>query len=328
MAPSQQTHSGLTRRSLGVVGLLSLTGPLARPPVVDASPLAQATWSGVVALGGTPHLWLGDDTYTLHWLGDTRVLGGRSPAQHARWVATLDELRTFRRGDPWLSAGFVALGDALYLARWDADQSRPTLLHVQSLADLELFGVDGSNYHRFVLTQAEWERRYDLNAGALPRGELSPAAQVPPARRQAAVVELEGGGSFTIELLPDRAPLAVENFLSKARSDFYAGLTFHRDEDWIVQGGDPSGDGTGGQRTLALELNSCPFDAGAVGMARGWPPIPTLESMNNDAQFFICRQRAPHVDRNYTCFGYLTDGWDTVWNLRRGTRIQRVLAVT
>src|SRR5256885_120821 len=62
-----------------------------------------------------------------------------------------------------------------------------------------------------------------------------------------ATVELVKGGSFSFTLRPDKAPKTVERFVAKARSGFYHGLTFHRVEDWVVQGGDPKGTGTGGK---------------------------------------------------------------------------------
>src|SRR3979411_2806440 len=63
-----------------------------------------------------------------------------------------------------------------------------------------------------------------------------------------ATVELANGGSFSFTLRPDKAPKTVERFVAKARSGFYDGLVFHRVEDWVVQGGDPKGTGTGGER--------------------------------------------------------------------------------
>src|SRR5207248_4811709 len=63
-----------------------------------------------------------------------------------------------------------------------------------------------------------------------------------------ATVELTKGGSFSFTLRADKAPKTVERFVAKARSGFYDGLTFHRVEDWVVQGGDPNGTGTGGEQ--------------------------------------------------------------------------------
>ena len=70
----------------------------------------------------------------------------------------------------------------------------------------------------------------------------------PSGKATSATVELANGGSFTFTLRPDKAPQTVDRFAGKARSGFYNNLTFHRVEDWVVQGGDPKGTGTGGER--------------------------------------------------------------------------------
>src|SRR3989454_820789 len=76
-----------------------------------------------------------------------------------------------------------------------------------------------------------------------PRPSPSPS---PAAPANKATVELAKGGSFTFTLRPDKAPQTVARFAQKSRSAFYDNLTFHRVEDWVVQGGDPDGRGTGG----------------------------------------------------------------------------------
>ena len=133
-----------------------------------------------------------------------------------------------------------------------------------------------------------------------------------------ATVELEKGGSFTFQLFPDIAPKTVQNFEQKANAGFYNGLTFHRVEDWVVQGGDPRGNGTGGG-TMPSELNDRPFTAGSVGVARG-PDI----RINNDAQFFICKKPADWLNGQYTNFGQVTQGMDVVNAIRVGDKIKRI----
>ena len=78
-----------------------------------------------------------------------------------------------------------------------------------------------------------------------------------------ATVELAKGGSFTFTLRGDKAPRTVERFAGKARNGFYDNLTFHRVEDWVVQGGDPKGTGTGGDR-VPSEYNDLSFKLGAA----------------------------------------------------------------
>src|SRR5437879_880453 len=108
-----------------------------------------------------------------------------------------------------------------------------------------------------------------------------------------ATIELAKGGSFSFTLRPDKAPQTVARFAQKARSGFYQGLTFHRVEDWVVQGGDPTGTGSGGNQ-VASEYNSLPFVAGAVGIAR----TPNPAHMN-DSQVFILQIDFHHLDGHY-----------------------------
>lgn len=139
-----------------------------------------------------------------------------------------------------------------------------------------------------------------------------------PTGASSATVELEKGGSFTIALRPDKAPETVARFVEKARSGFYDGLTFHRVEDWVVQGGDPLGTGTGGER-VPSEYNDLPFTVGAVGIARGQDP-----ALNNDSQWFVVKRDATFLDRQYTNFGTVTEGMDVVRGIRIGDRIRTI----
>ncbi len=133
-----------------------------------------------------------------------------------------------------------------------------------------------------------------------------------------ATVELAKGGSFTFTLRPDKAPQTVERFAGKARSGFYNDLTFHRVEGWVVQGGDPQGTGTGGQR-VPSEYNDLAFSAGAVGVARGQDP-----AFNNDSQWFVVKEDAPHLNGKYTNFGQVTSGMSVVSGIRIGDKIKSI----
>src|SRR5687767_6766077 len=132
----------------------------------------------VVALAGTPHLWIADENGVLHWGGDTRALAGRNVNWGDRREVTADQLRSFRRSDPWLSAGLLKIGDPIYQVKWESNQDRPTLLHIQSIQDVELFGIDATNYGRFVLDQVAWEQRFGIPVAGLTRGVLQPAVIV------------------------------------------------------------------------------------------------------------------------------------------------------
>jgi cyclophilin family peptidyl-prolyl cis-trans isomerase len=133
-----------------------------------------------------------------------------------------------------------------------------------------------------------------------------------------ATIELEKGGSVVIQLFPDAAPQTVKNFEDKASKGFYNGLTFHRVEDWVVQGGDPRGTGTGGGQ-MPTELSERAFTVGAVGVARG-PDI----RVSNDSQFFICTKPADWLNKQYTNFGQVLSGMEAVQKIARGDKIKTV----
>lgn len=126
-------------------------------------------------------------------------------------------------------------------------------------------------------------------------------------------------GDITLSLYPKDAPNAVNNFLSKAKAGFYNNLIFHRVEDWVVQGGDPKGDGTGGG-LMPTEINSLPFVAGSLGVARGRDI-----RISNDSQFFIVKKDADWLYTQYTNFGIVTKGMDVVDKLEVGDKILEIL---
>ena len=134
-----------------------------------------------------------------------------------------------------------------------------------------------------------------------------------------ATIELAKGGSFTIALRPDKAPQTVERFVGKARSGFYNNLTFHRVEDWVVQGGDPSGNGTGGEK-VPSEYNDLSFKLGAAGIARG--PDPAI---NNGSQFFVVLKDSTFLDKQYTNFGMVdAAGMNVVKGIKIGDKIKSI----
>ncbi len=122
-------------------------------------------------------------------------------------------------------------------------------------------------------------------------------------------------GNITIKLYNKEAPKTVENFLDKAASGYYEGLNFHRVEDWVVQGGDPLGNGTGGGQ-MATELSKVPFKIGSVGVARGQDI-----KISNDSQFFICTQDCSFLTEKYTIFGEVVSGMDKVKAIEIGDKI-------
>lgn len=122
-------------------------------------------------------------------------------------------------------------------------------------------------------------------------------------------------GDIVLKLFPEVAPQTVENFLTKAKSDYYKGLIFHRVEDWVIQGGDPLGNGTGGGK-MPTELSNTPFLEGSLGVARGGDI-----RISNDSQFFICTKDSEFLTGQYTNFGEVIEGMDVVKSTQIGDTI-------
>ena len=119
-------------------------------------------------------------------------------------------------------------------------------------------------------------------------------------------------GNVTIELYGNAAPKAVENFVTHTESGYYDGLTFHRViPDFMIQGGDPSGDGTGGESIWGSEFedeqNDIAMDRSVLAMANRGPNT-------NGSQFFIITKMdgTPWLQGMHTAFGKVTDGMDIV----------------
>lgn len=128
-------------------------------------------------------------------------------------------------------------------------------------------------------------------------------------------------GTIVVKLYPETAPNTVKNFLTKAKSGFYKNLTFHRVvPGFVIQGGDPKGDGTGGG-DQPTELSQVPFKAGSLGVARGGDI-----KVSNDAQFFICTETegCAHLTGQYTNFGEVVSGMDVAKTIKIGDKIESV----
>lgn len=128
-------------------------------------------------------------------------------------------------------------------------------------------------------------------------------------------------GTVKLELNADEAPITVQNFIDLANEGFYDGVGFHRlDKDFVLQGGDPDGDGMGGSdKTIKGEFaangvqNSISHKRGVISMAR------TNDPDSASSQFFICLEDSTFLDGNYAAFGYVTEGMDVVDNVRDNT---------
>lgn len=136
--------------------------------------------------------------------------------------------------------------------------------------------------------------------------------------KKMATIELEKGGQIKIAMYPEIAPNTVQNFIDKAKSGFFNGLTFHRVEDRVVQGGDPEGTGSGGG-SISAEYNNRTFKVGSLGIARAGDP-----NINNDSQFFITTKDSSFLDKNYTNFGDVTTGMEKVLEIKMGDKIKSI----
>ena len=143
------------------------------------------------------------------------------------------------------------------------------------------------------------------------RAGPSPAPQAEQARDPHAIIETEHG-KITLSLFPEVAPKTVTRFSELVKKGFYNGLTFHRVvPKFLVQGGDPAGDGTGGSgQTITAEFNERKHVAGTVGMAR------TRGSDSADSQFYICLEPQPFLDGKYTVFGQVVEGMEVVGKIQ------------
>ena len=181
-APAQPERRALgsawARRQAWAIGAALVALVFAAPALAGPAQQQAGAPGAVYALTGTVHLWIADENGELHWGGDTRALAGRNINWSDRREVTVAQLMSFRRGDPWLSAGLLKIGDPIYQVKWESNQDRPTLLHIQSIQDVELFGINASNYGRFVMDQTAWEQRFGIPVAGLTRGVLQPAVVV------------------------------------------------------------------------------------------------------------------------------------------------------
>jgi HEAT repeat protein len=233
--------------------------------------------------------------------------------------------------------GEQALVDAYQFGQADASYSARTA----ALAALSKYGAAAAAPTlKAALADKDWAVR--LRAAMLLK-ELDPASaadvdgQIRPAPTTAApdiyaaarltsppvstAAYLETDrGTIEIELAVLDAPLTVENFVTLARKGYFDGLSVHRVvPDFVIQGGDPRGDGEGGPGyTIRDELSGRPYLRGTVGMALD------LWRDTGGSQFFITHSPQPHLDAKYTVFGRVISGMDVVDRIQQGDIIRRI----
>lgn len=136
-------------------------------------------------------------------------------------------------------------------------------------------------------------------------------------------IEIEDYGTIALELDADTAPISVTNFINLAKDGFYDGLTFHRIIDgFMIQGGDPKGNGTGGSdKTIKGEFSENGVEndishEGVISMARSNDPDSA------SSQFFIVHEDSEFLDGNYAGFGHVTEGIEIVDKICEDTPVQ------
>lgn len=171
--------------------------------------------------------------------------------------------------------------------------------------------------------------RYNINGGFLMKKIISFALVLSMlllvlcscgSKKTIAKIEVENYGTITVEFYPDIAPITVKNFVNLAKKGFYNGLTFHRIMDgFMIQGGDPLGNGTGGNTdsqgnrlTIKGEFtangvnNTLSHKRGVISMARA------QDYNSASSQFFIMHKDAAYLDGAYAAFGQVTSGMEVV----------------
>lgn len=140
-----------------------------------------------------------------------------------------------------------------------------------------------------------------------------PPLNIDLTKQYSANVKMANGGAFLIQLFPDKAPKTVNSFIFLSCKGYFDGLTFHRViENFMAQGGDPTGTGSGGPGyQFEDEISDLTFDkAGLVAMANSG-------ANTNGSQFFITYAPTPHLNGKHTIFGEVIEGMDVVNGLTR-----------
>lgn len=135
------------------------------------------------------------------------------------------------------------------------------------------------------------------------------------AQNPVVTITMENGNVIKAELYPEIAPISVNNFISLINKNFYDGLIFHRViKGFMIQGGDPVGNGTGGPGySIKGEFsqngvkNDLKHTEGVLSMARSMAP-----NSAGSQQFFIMHKNSPHLDGSYAAFGKVIEGMDVV----------------
>ena len=199
-----------------------------------------------------------------------------------------------------------------------ANMSRRSFLGIAGITSLSLAACGGTNASTSTTEEAATNESAESTteeAGKIVGGVLvTPYDEGYSTGKHHATIKVKDFGSITLELNATNAPITVSNFAHLVNEKFYDGLTFHRIiKDFMVQGGDPNGDGTGGSGVNITGefsengiLNAIQHKRGVISMARSGEPN------SGSSQFFIVHKDSSHLDGQYAAFGKVTEGMDVV----------------
>jgi cyclophilin family peptidyl-prolyl cis-trans isomerase/HEAT repeat protein len=237
-------------------------------------------------------------------VGQTRPAGGVEALRTAWKEAQADAANDARLAilNALVAYGAAEAEDTVRAALDDRDWA--VRLHARAL----LSKVEPDVDHRATIRPAP---------GTPPSPYDDPRLLAPPYSPRVFIETAKGTIEFELAVLD--APQTSANFMNLARRGFFNGLRIHRVvPNFVVQDGDPRGDGQGGPGyTIRDELNDRPYVRGTVGMALSGPDT-------GGSQFFITHSPAPHLDGRYTAFGRVINGMDVVDRIQQGDAIQRV----
>ena len=188
----------------------------------------------------------------------------------------------------------------------DALGSRDHLLRRRAVALLKTVHPGDASIHIGIVQTRNTEADYRRALGRIGR--------------KVHAVVTTSKGSFTIELLPSEAPLTVDNFVQLAQRKYFQGVTIHRVvPNFVIQDGDPRGDGNGGPGyQIRCEINQVPYDRAVLGMALSGKDT-------GGSQWFVTHAPQPHLDGGYTVFGRVITGMEVVDKIERGDVVKSIV---
>ncbi|MGI8883754.1 MAG: peptidylprolyl isomerase, partial [Pyrinomonadaceae bacterium] len=192
--------------------------------------------------------------------------------------------------------------------------------HAANLIKQNDLTKDFSNIEKMVGTVKPYDAKTGTRLGQILNTEADYRRAVSRKNGNVEAVLTTEKGKFTIDLMPENAPLTVDNFIKLARSNYFNGVSVHRVvPNFVMQDGDPRGDGNGGPGwSIRDEMNMLPYERGAVGMALSGKDT-------GGSQWFVTHSPQPHLDGGYTVFGRVNEvDMKIVDQIVRGDKILKV----